>query len=155
MASEMDVGALARVHTEFLLDVYKAVATAAPDQNLVLSPLSIGLALAMVAAGATGATLEQMASCLKLPTGNPMHKFAAHLKDVLTADANKHGLQLSCANRIWVDSGVRLQPQFQQLLHDTYGAQAASVDFRHKVVIQPAPRLLLVNHFAIISIVDA
>ncbi|KAG0557603.1 hypothetical protein KC19_11G143100 [Ceratodon purpureus] len=125
----MDLGALALAHTEFVLDLYKEVAKRAPDENAVLSPLSIGLAMAMVAAGATGTTLHQIASCLKLPPGDLMHEFTAHLKDVLTADAPTHGLQLTCANRIWVDNTVHLQPSFQNLLQKSYGAKAASVDF--------------------------
>jgi serpin B len=128
----MDVGALAHSQTEFVLNLYKAVAKGAAGENAVLSPLSVSLALAMVAAGAKGATLEQMATCLKLPRGELMHKFSAHLKDVLKADASKHGLELSCANSLWVDETVHLKPSFQKLLKSSYGAEAAPVDFQHE-----------------------
>lgn len=133
------MGALAHAQTEFVLNLHKAVAKKASGENAVLSPLSVSLAMAMVAAGAKGATLEQMATCLKLPQGDLMHKFAAHLKDVLKADASKHRLDLSCANSLWVDKTVHLKSSFQKLLQHSYGAQAAAVDFQSKVSSPPSP----------------
>jgi serpin B len=127
----MDVGALARQQTEFVLDLYRKIANRAPEENTVLSPISISLALSMVAAGAKGLTLEQIANSIKLPHGHLMHKFSTHLANILQSDGEQ-GLELSCANRIWVDQTIQLKPTFQKLLKDSYGAEAASVDFRHK-----------------------
>lgn len=128
----MDVGALARQQTEFVLDLYRKIANRAPEENTVLSPISISLALSMVAAGAKGPTLEQIANSIKIPHGDLMHKFSTHLANILQSDGEQ-GLELSCANRIWVDQTIQLKPTFQKLLKDSYGAEAASVDFRHKV----------------------
>jgi len=126
------VGGLAHSQTMYVLNLYKAVVEKAPQENAVLSPLSISLALAMVAAGAQGPTLQQMATCLDLPPAL-MHTLSAHLKDVLKVDASKHGLELSCANSVWVDGRIHLKPSFQNVLSHSYGAEAASVDFVHKV----------------------
>ena len=52
-------------NTAFALDVY-AWAAAHDDGNLFLSPFSISSALSMAAAGAEGATEEQLASVLHM-----------------------------------------------------------------------------------------
>lgn len=127
----MDVPALSSAQATFVMNLYKAVAANHPDKNAVLSPVSISLALAMVVAGAKGLTLEQIATCINLPPGDVMQKFSAHLKIILSTEASKHGLELSCANRLWVDATVPLRPRFTKLLKQSYGAEAASVDFIH------------------------
>lgn len=124
MDNNDDMGAVARAQTEFVLDLYKEVVAKGVDQNAVLSPVSISLALAMVAGGAKGESLNHMTTCLKLPRGNLMHRYAGYLKnDVLKGDASRsheYGLKLACANRLWVDESFQLKPSFQILLRRAY-----------------------------------
>lgn len=130
----MDVAAAVHAQTEFTFDLYKAVVKLQESKNAVLSPLSIGLSLAMVSAGAKGSTLEQIAKCLKLPQGDSMFEFSSQLKNVVLADGSgEGGPQLSCANRVWVEQSLKLKPAFQKLLKASFGSEAASVDFLSKV----------------------
>lgn len=126
----MDVAA---AQTKFAIDLHKAVVTGVGTENAILGPLSISLALAMVAAGAKGPTLSQIAKCITLPEGAPMHKFSSHLLTSVLADGSgTGGPQLGLANRVWIEQSLKLNPQFQQVLKDSYGSEAASVDFVSK-----------------------
>lgn len=130
----LDVAAMVHGQVEFTLDLYKAVVKGKENENVVLSPLSINLALAMISAGAKGPTLEQIAKCIKLPAGEPMHEFSSQLRTVVLADGSGHGgPQLALANRAWVEQTVKLKPEFQKVLKDSYGSEAAVVDFLTKV----------------------
>lgn len=130
----LDVEAMVHGQTEFTIDLYKAVVKGKETENAVLSPVCISLALAMVSAGAKGPTREQIAKCIKLPEGEPMHNFSSQVKMALLADGSgAGGPQLSLANRIWVEQSVKLKLEFQKVLKDSYGSEAASVDFRTKV----------------------
>ncbi|XP_024390286.1 serpin-ZXA [Physcomitrium patens] len=129
----LDVEAMVHGQTEFTIDLYKAVVKGKETENAVLSPVCISLALAMVSAGAKGPTREQIAKCIKLPEGEPMHNFSSQVKIALLADGSgAGGPQLSLANRIWVEQSVKLKLEFQKVLKDSYGSEAASVDFRTK-----------------------
>lgn len=129
----LDVAAMVHGQVEFSVELFNAVAKGKEGENVVLSPLSISLALAMTAAGAKGPTREQIAKCLKLPEGEPMHVFSSQLNSVVLADGSAHGgPQLALANRLWVEQTLTLKPGFQKVLKDSYGSDAASVDFHNK-----------------------
>lgn len=126
----VDVAASVHGLSEFSLELYKAVVKSQEDKNVALSPLSIGLTLAMTSAGAKGPTLDQICKCVRLPSGEPMHDFCAQLKTVVLADASgAGGPQFALANRVWVDHSMKVKPAFQKVLKDSYGSEAGSVDF--------------------------
>lgn len=130
----LDVATMVHGQGEFTVELYKAVVKGKESENVVLSPLSISLALSMVAAGAKGPTREQIAKCIKLPEGEPMHFFSSQVKSVVLVDGSgAGGPQLALANRLWVEQTIKLKPDFQKVLKDSYGSEAASVDFLHKV----------------------
>lgn len=130
----LDVASMVHGQMEFTIDLHKAVVKGKETKNVLLSPLSISLALAMVSAGAKGPTRGEIAKCIKLPEGDPMHNFSSQLKTVVLADGSgAGGPELALANRVWVDESVTLKPEFQKILKDSYGSEAASVDFHAKV----------------------
>jgi len=130
----LDVATMVNGQVEFAVDLYQAVVKGKESENVVLSPLSISLALAMTAAGAKGPTREQIAKCIKLPEGEPMHLFSSQLKSVVMADGSgAGGPQLALANRLWVEQTIKLKPEFQKVVKESYGSEAASVDFHTKV----------------------
>jgi serpin B len=144
----MDLQAAAEAQgvSEFSMELYQALVKINNDDddveatNLVMSPLSIALTLAMAMAGAKGATRKQIAQLLKLPQeGDPLHKFSSQLRSVVLADAGSDhgggggGPLLKVANRVWVEQSLKLKPTFQKLLKNSYGSEAGSVDFIHEV----------------------
>ena len=130
----LDVAAMVHGSVEFTVDLYKTVVKGKENENVVLSPLSINLALAIISAGAKGSTLEQISKCIKLPEGEPTNNFSSQLRTVVLADGSSHGgPQIALANRAWVEQTIKLKPEFQKVLKDSYGSEAASVDFVTKV----------------------
>jgi serpin B len=142
----MDVQAAAEVQgiSEFSVELYQALLKINNNDddekatNLVMSPLSIAITLAMALAGAKGATRKQIAQLLKLPQeGDPLHKFSSQLRSVMLADAGSEhggggGPLLKVANRVWVEQSLKLKPTFQKLLKNSFGSEAGSVDFIHE-----------------------
>jgi serpin B len=74
-----------------------------------------------------------------------MHNFSSQLRTVVLVDGSTHGgPQLALANRAWVEQTVKLKPDFQKVLKESYGSEAASVDFLNKA----GEALVKVNEWA-------
>jgi serpin B len=128
--------------SEFSMELYQALLKINNNNdekatNLVMSPLSIAITLAMALAGAKGATRKQIAQLLKLPQeGDPLHQFSSQITSVVLADAGSEhgggGPLLKVANRVWVEQSLKLKPTFQKLLKSSFGSEAGLVDFIHE-----------------------
>lgn len=114
----------------FGLDLYRRLAADRPDDNLVLSPASIALALAMAAAGAAGTTLDEMTSTLHADDLD-LHRAMNALSSALDA-RNATGVQVSIANATWLQAGMTVGSAFLDTLAGQYGSGAATVDFRRE-----------------------
>lgn len=130
----MDMKVLIHEHSEYLLRFFQQVAL--PDGvndvdrvgNAAMSPISISVTLAMAAAGAKGPTLDQMVSCLRLPSS--LHDFASQVRALVLSDASpKGGPLLSLANGAWVEQTLPLNPAFKETVQNRYGAAARAADF--------------------------
>lgn len=94
-------------------------------ENLLLSPLSIQLALAMTANGADGDTLAQMEKVLG--GGMPLSQLNENLKNYTNWLAEDSGLEI--ANGIWLREGKSVQEAFLQANADYYGAAVREAPF--------------------------
>ena len=116
---------------EFATDVYRQLA--ARDGNLVFSPVSIRLALAMAAAGAGGSTAEQMADGLGLGDDPAAAHAVLNALDQALESRNfatdDGGVELSIANALWGQEGFDFEEAFLDRLASDYGAGMQVVDF--------------------------
>jgi serpin B len=94
--------------------------------NLLLSPYSIASAMAMTYAGADGVTREEMRHVLHLPE-NDAATFAA-LQE-LHRQLQATPVDLSVANRLFVQSGFALQPAFLSVVRERFSAPVELLDF--------------------------
>ncbi len=136
--ADMDVAAEVQGISAFSLELHQTMVKMGNNNevanNVVVSPLSIAITLALASAGAQGATRKQIAAVLKLPEGDPLHEFSSQLRSVVLADGSgQGGPLLNFVNRTWVEQTLKLKPSFQKLLKDSYGSEAGSVDFLHEV----------------------
>jgi serpin B len=125
-----DVTTLAADNRHFAWDLYQAVRAGSTD-NLVFSPFSISIALAMASGGARGTTASQMATTLRfsLPAER-LHPTFDSLDLALEAPStDPSGFQLSLANALWGQQGFGFQGDFLDLLATNYGAGMHAVDF--------------------------
>ena len=100
----------------FGLDLLTAP-TLADRPNLVVSPVSVSLALQMVGAGAAGETAAQIRSVLHLPEGVTPRQPAFDTTD------------LKVSNTVWAQEGLTLKPTYRDALRTRFGAELAQADF--------------------------
>lgn len=96
--------------------------------NVVVSPLSVAIVLAMLGTGAAGETRAEFEAVLGSGIDDLNEEFNALL---LTLDGTgaRDGLELTLANALWAQHGLALQPPFLDALAGFYGAGVRQVDF--------------------------
>ena len=100
------------------------------DENIVLSPLSLNMALAMVWNGAKGDTRQGIQQAMGMPdyAQEEVNNYFLDLREKLTtADAD---VTLALANSIWYDNGFPVKPGFITVNQDYYHAEVKEIDFR-------------------------
>ncbi|KAK9080261.1 hypothetical protein SSX86_001937 [Deinandra increscens subsp. villosa] len=106
-----------------------------PDSNVVFSPLSIHVALSLLANGSKGPTLDQLLAFLKTNTTDELNSLYSELVSLILADGSPSGGPLlSFANGVWVEKTLALKPSFKQVVDTVYKAACNQVDFRNKAV---------------------
>ena len=133
--SEAELTALVDGNNAFALDLYQSLRS--ENRNLILSPFSISLALAMTYSGARGETEAQMADVLNFSgqeqTHTAFNALDLALEDTpLTLDKDQEPMQLSIANSVWAEQTFTFLPDFLDTLSVNYGAGVHLLDFINK-----------------------
>jgi serpin B len=118
-------------NSSFAFDLYQELRRE-QDGNLLFSPYSISLALAMTYAGARSTTAEQMAETLRYTLPQPqLHPAFNALDTALTSYDERYvdGFQINIANAIWAQEGYEFLTDFLDALAENYGAGLRTVDF--------------------------
>jgi len=136
-----DPTAAAAAVNGFAADLYEQLAAAQPDRNLVFSPASIAIALAMTSAGAKGATLAEMDGVLHITDLAGIHRSMNGLaaafdaceqsKDLaVEGGEGTQSVKVHIANSLWAQRDLTVAAPFLDLLAAEYGAGLETVDFR-------------------------
>jgi serpin B len=115
-------------NTTFALNLYSQLAT--NSGNLFFSPYSISTCLAMLYAGASGNTEQQMSRVLGF--GTNQQQFASlfgQLQAKLGADQQTNAIELNLANALWLQEGFPFLPAFLQTATNQYQANIGQADF--------------------------
>ncbi|TVQ23853.1 MAG: serpin family protein [Spirochaetaceae bacterium] len=143
---EVEYGArdLAGDTRDFAFDLFRAIAVAEAEENLILSPHSIATAILMLYAGAEGATASQIEDALRFSaSGSALIHAAGELQALLMPtedddsdnesfdDESTDGdpFTLRIANGLWLDSHYPIRGQFVAQLQDHLRAQFTGADF--------------------------
>ncbi|XP_057427271.1 serpin-ZX-like [Lotus japonicus] len=103
------------------------------NKNVVFSPLSLYVALSMVAAGSEGPTLNEFLTFLRAKSTDHLNSFTSKVASVVLRDgAHDGGPRLCFSNGVWVEQSLPLIPSYKQLVATDYKATFASVDFKNK-----------------------
>jgi serine protease inhibitor len=97
--------------------------------NVIVSPLSVSLALGIVFNGAGGGTKEAMAGTLGFASLNDQEVNGASHQLLDTLAMADPAVQLQIANALWVKSGFALNAGFVERARDYFEATARSLDF--------------------------
>jgi serpin B len=101
--------------------------------NLVFSPLSIYAALALVAAGARGAALDELLALLGAASRDDL---AELVRGALADDSASGGPLIAFACGVWHDNDVVLKPAFWATAVECFKAEVRAVDFKTKTKVR-------------------
>ncbi len=103
--------AAAKAVNAFAIDLYGQIRK--PEGNLIFSPYSISMCLAMAYAGARGKTEAQMAKALHFSLGQPKvsEEFGTLNARILSAGQGK-GAELNVANGLWAEKSYTFRKEF-------------------------------------------
>lgn len=119
----------------FALDIYNSLR--AENGNLILSPYSMSLALAMTYAGARGETEAQMAKAMHFLPQEKLHPAFNSLdlaleKKPINLDKDQEPLRINIANSIWAEKTMPILPAYLDTIAVNYGTGIYQADFLNK-----------------------
>ncbi len=131
-APAKEIAELAKDNNAFALDLYQSLRST--DGNLIYSPYSISLALAMTFGGARNETESQMASALHFNLPQAQLHPAFNALDLALAQGGKaqsqdQPLQLNIANAVWAEQTYPFLQNYLDLIALNYGAGIHLADF--------------------------
>jgi len=120
---------VAEANTDFGFRLLHQLSSGSSHENVFFSPFSVSQALSLALNGAGGSTQGEISDTLGLQG--------------LTLDQVNHGngqllpslenpdpkVELSIANALWANKGVKLDPGFQERCRTFYGAHTTTLDF--------------------------
>ncbi|MCE5304427.1 serpin family protein [bacterium] len=113
----------------FGLKIFKDVSSEEGDKNVVISPLSISMALGMTVNGAAGATRDSMLRTLELQ-GIPMDDINQSYKTLIDYLANLDpNVKFDLANSIWYRNTYHFEQSFFDVCKEHFNAEIAGLNF--------------------------
>lgn len=130
-----DLMSLVDGNNKFAVSMYQALNKEIDPKNLVFSPHSISLALAMTYAGAGGKTAAEMKQVLKITLPQERyHQSWNNLDQWLAIRSNgknniEEGYNLRITNAVWAQQGYPFLDTYLNLLARYYGSGLQTTDF--------------------------
>ncbi len=121
---------LVEADRSFSYDIFRqTVAWEKEEDNLMISPLSISMALAMTLNGAEGQTYDDMREALYLE-GMEIEEINEAFKSLieLLVTVDPH-VTIKIANSIWHADWLPVEEDFLERVREHYGAEIAALDF--------------------------
>ena len=117
-------------NNQFAFDLFARVRGRDPDHNLLLSPISAGLALGMALNGAAGTTFDAMRLALRLPAANLPELNAAYRSLIDLLRGLDRSVEFRIANSIWADVGWPFRTEFLEAGRQSFDAEVRSLDLQ-------------------------
>uniref|UniRef100_A0ACD6A2K6 Uncharacterized protein n=1 Tax=Avena sativa TaxID=4498 RepID=A0ACD6A2K6_AVESA len=134
--------------TAFAVRLLGELAETSGNGNLVFSPLSIYAALALTAAGARGATLQEFLAVLGARSRDELAEIVRGLAEQALADRSRTGgPRVSFVCGLWHDETRELKPAFRDAAAQSYKAETGAVNFRE----EPGEAVKLINAWAALA----
>jgi serpin B len=120
---------LIRANNEFGLDIFREIRIESDEDNIMISPLSISLALAMVYNGANSNTKVQMEEALRLAGLTPEEINASYKMLIGALQSLDEDVVFDIANAIYYADFFQVKNDFLQINESNYKAEVAGLDF--------------------------
>lgn len=120
---------LIEADNDFGLDLFQRIRASNDDENLMISPLSVSLALAMAYNGADNTTKTEMENAMKLKglTVDQINRSYEMLVDALQSLDEEVVFEI--ANAIYYQEGFPVHQSFLDINHTVYNAEVESLQF--------------------------
>ncbi|XP_078265934.1 neuroserpin [Rhinoraja longicauda] len=134
LCAEVADCSLASLHWDitmgFTVDLYHAVRSARKNGNIICSPTSISVGLAMIALGGRGTTLRQLRKALHFDKGHEGEEFSMLIKQSNIISANSEKYQLKLANALYIQDGYSPSQQYLHGIQEFFDSAARTVNFQ-------------------------
>jgi serine protease inhibitor len=126
---------LVQAGNEFGLELFQRIASG-EEENVMISPLSISVALAMAYNGADGDTRAEMEQTLKVAglTTEQINDSYAYLIDAL--QSLDEDVVFELANAIFYEQSFPVKDEFTDVNKEVYDAEVAGVDFSSPAALE-------------------
>ena len=123
--------AVANASNHFAFELLgEANAAESSKPNLLLSPLSVSMALGMALNGAAGSTFTAMRETLGFGTLSQAEVNAAYEGLIRQLRARDAKVEFGLANSIWYNQGFPVYAMFVDTVHHYFDAEVRALDFR-------------------------
>ncbi len=96
------------------------------DENIVISPFSLELALGMVYAGCSGTSADELSRVMGFTSQPGSQEF--HVPGMDLVSALPPTITLKIANSLWCDRSTKLRPTFESKVKDLFNPEIQSTD---------------------------
>ena len=132
--TDYDKDEMDKLYREYCFNIFsQTVKDYGSDENVMISPASIMMALDMVAAGAKGESLDQLTNLFAAGQGPlTQQAYASALMDRIN-EAKE--VEFNCANAVWNNGlilGDSVNMDYVEYIQDTFLAQYTVTDFNSK-----------------------
>ena len=121
---------LVEADNTFGLEIFQKIRVESEEENIMISPLSISVALAMAYNGADGKTKTEMENTLKL-NGLSVEQINASYEILIAAlQSLDEDVVFELANAIFYANGFTIKPGFLEVNQKSYDAEVSGLDFQ-------------------------
>uniref|UniRef100_A0A8C8UHX8 Serpin domain-containing protein n=1 Tax=Peromyscus maniculatus bairdii TaxID=230844 RepID=A0A8C8UHX8_PERMB len=144
MAGFLDSLTMASINNDFSFTLYKELVLKNPDKNIIFSPLSISVALAILSLRASSNTLEEILEGLKFSLTETseldIHWSFGHLFHMLSQPGDQ--VKISIGSIMFIKKHLDILAEFKEKARVLYQAEASVTDFQ-----QPHEAKKLINDY--------
>nr|WP_281423142.1 serpin family protein [Paenibacillus oenotherae] len=115
-------------YNSFGMDMYLEAAADA-SHNVVLSPLSMAMALSMTMNGAKGGTLDEMQTIMQVGDIASEIRNSGNKELMSKLEDSSADIELSIANSLWIRAGSNVYKDFKASNEQHYNALVSELDF--------------------------
>ncbi|KAA0715226.1 Neuroserpin Peptidase inhibitor 12 [Triplophysa tibetana] len=132
------------VTAEFSVRMYHQLQILGGEENIIFSPLGVELALGMVELGARGSSLEEIRQALGYSNLRQDEEFS--LMSNLTRALSVDTYVVRLVNSLFLQTGVRFNKDFLQLMKILFRAEVETVDFSESAAVSEHINSWVENH---------
>lgn len=139
----------------FGLEIFQKIRKNSDEENIMISPLSISVALAMAYNGADGDTKTEMEKTIKLFGLTPEEINASYKQLIAALQSVDEKVVFELANAIFYKEGFAVKPDFLEINMKNYDAEVSSLDFNSPSAVETINNWVATKtHDKILKIID-